>query len=159
MQEPVVVPLTTRAECEAQFKACLAASTQTLDIFDPDFAVFPLGASEVDTLLRDFLARGGMIRLAAHTTSHIERHYPRFLRLLRDYQHRIECRVTPKSLANLTDSFCIGDGIHIVRRFHSDHMRGEAVFGNPEATELARERFTAIWEESRAALHPTTTGL
>jgi hypothetical protein len=49
--------------------------------------------------------------------------------------------------------------VHIVRRYHSDHMRGEAAFDTPAAAELARERFAAIWDESRPALHPTTTGL
>jgi hypothetical protein len=38
-------------------------------------------------------------------------------------------------------------------------MRGEAAFDAPDATELARERFAAIWAESRPALHPSTTGL
>jgi hypothetical protein len=149
----------TRAECEAQFRACLAASRVRLEMFDPDFAVFPLGASEVDALLRAFLAGGGALRLAMHTSAHIERHYPRFLRLLRDYGHQIECRVTGRGLQQLTDSFCIGDGVHIVRRFHSDHMRGEAAFDAPAATELARERFEAIWDESRARLQASTTGL
>jgi len=149
----------TRATCEAQFVACLQAVQATLDLFDPDFAVFPLGATGVDVLLRAFLARGGRLRLALHETRHIERHYPRFLRLLRDYAHLCECRVTPRSLHQLTDSFCIADSRHIVRRFHSDHLRGEAAFDNPPACELSAHRFEAIWTESRTALQPTTTGL
>jgi hypothetical protein len=149
----------TRAECEAQFRACVAASRVRLELFDPDFAVFPLGASDVDALLRTFLAGGGTIRLAMHGSEHIERHYPRFLRLLRDYGHQVEGRVTGRGLRQLTDSFCIGDGVNIVRRYHSDHMRGEAAFDNSGVTELARERFAAIWEESRARLQASTTGL
>jgi hypothetical protein len=159
MNEPQIVPFTTRAECEAQFRECLARARSSLQLFDPDFAIFPLGESGIDALLRGFLAGGGSIQLAMHTAQHIERHYPRFLRLLRDYAHRVECRVTSPSLKQLTDSFCIGDGIHIVRRFHSDHLRGEAGFDAPEATEVPLERFEAIWAESRVALHPTTTGL
>jgi hypothetical protein len=49
--------------------------------------------------------------------------------------------------------------VHIVRRFHSDHMRGEAAFDAPAATELARERFGAIWEESHTRLQASSTGL
>jgi hypothetical protein len=94
-----------------------------------------------------------------HGSAWIERHYPRFLRLLRDYGHQAECRVTGRGLRHLTDSFCIADGVHIVRRFHSDHMRGEAAFNAPEATEVARERFEAIWDESRPGLQASTTGL
>lgn len=159
MPEPLLVPFSTRAECEAQLRECLARARVRLQLFDPDFAIFPLGESSIDAALRAFLGGGGTVQLAMHTPRTIERHYPRFLRLLRDYAHRIECRVTSPSLKQLTDSFCIADGIHIVRRFHSDHFRGEAAFDAPAAVEVAAERFGAIWAESAVALHPTTTGL
>jgi hypothetical protein len=157
--EPLQAGFDTHAECEAQFRACVAASQLSLDLFDPDFAVFPLGASDVDAALRAFLARGGVIRLAMHDSTFIERHYPRFMRLLRDHGHQLACRVTRRDLRHLRDSFCVGDGIHMVRRFHSDHMRGEAVFGAADATELARARFEAIWDGSRPGLHATVIGL
>lgn len=150
---------TTRAEFERHFLACVAQSNATLSLFDPDCSVFPLGSSETDAALRHFLGRGGHLQLAMHQTEFIQRQYPRFLRLLKDYSHRIECRVTNRPLRTLTDSFCIGDGKHIVRRFHSDHMRGEAVFSAPLATEISRERFIGIWAESLPGLHATTTGL
>ena len=150
---------TTCAEFETHFLACVAQSNATLSLFDPNFSVFPLGGSEADSALRAFLGRGGHLQLAMHQTELIARQYPRFLRLLKDYSHRIECRVTNRQLRTLTDSFCIGDGIHLVRRFHSDHMRGEAVFGAPCATEISRERFIGIWAESLPGLHATTTGL
>ena len=159
MQEPSTTRFDTRLEFEAQFRACLAAARTRLDLFDPDFAVFPLGTSEVDAALREFLRRGGVLRLAMHTPAHIERHYPRFLRLLRDYNHGVECRATPKSLRQLTDSFCIVDDAHVLRRFHSDHMRGEAAFASPGAVDLPRHRFDAIWEESILTLPSTKTGL
>jgi hypothetical protein len=159
MSEAQTVPFSTRRECEAHFGACIAASSVRLQLFDPDFAVFPLGASSTDAALRAFLAGGGTLQLAMHGSAYIERHYPRFLGLLRDYGHRLECRITPRSLRTLTDSFCIGDDTHIVRRFHSDHLRGEAAFYMPAATEIARERFAAIWAESAPTLPATTTGL
>lgn len=159
MSDPLPLRFDTRLECATQFRTCLAATHEELVMFDPDFSVFALGSSEVDAALRGLLGRGGRIRLALHTSAHIERHCPRFLRLLRDFSHLAECRVTGPGLRQLTDSFCIGDGVHIVRRYHSDHMRGEAVFATPAATEVARERFAAIWEASRPTLHPTTTGL
>lgn len=159
MHEPTTLRFDTRRECEAQFRACMAASCATLELFDPDFAVFPLGAPDVDAALRALLARGGTLRLAMHTTYHLERHYPRFIRLLRDYSHQCECRMTGRELRALTDSFCLGDSRHVVRRFHSDHMRGEATFHWPEACEAPKQRFTAIWEASQTVLQPTTTGL
>lgn len=150
---------TTRAEFHAHFLKCIAESTATLRLFDPDFAVFPLGSLETDAALRHFLGRGGHLQLAMHQQQLVERDYPRFMRLLQDYSHRIECRVTNRQLKTLTDSFCIGDGVHIVRRFHSDHMRGEAVFDSPPATEISNERFIGIWAESLPGLHATVTGL
>jgi hypothetical protein len=159
MAEPQLQQFSTRAECEAQFRACVARAGATLQMFDPDFASFPLGASDVDAALRRFLAGGGTLQVAMHTSNHIERHCPRFLRLLRDYGHRAECRITSPALHQLTDSSCIADGVHIVRRYHSDHLRGEAAFDAPAATEVPRERFAAIWAESRPGLFPTTTGL
>lgn len=159
MEQARTIPFDTRLGCEAQFLACLEAAQATLDLFDPDFTVFPLGAPQVDALLRVFLARGGRLRLALHDTRHVERNASRFQRLLRDYAHLCECRATPRNLHQLTDSFAIADGRHIVRRFHSDHLRGEAAFDHPAACELSTHRFEAIWIESRPTLHPTTTGL
>jgi hypothetical protein len=153
------VKFNSRAEFEEQLRACLGLARRTLQLFDPDFAVYPLGAADVDGLLRRFLHAGGTLQLALHQSGHVERSYPRFLRLLKDYNHRVECRATPRTLRQLTDSFCIADGAHIVRRYHSDHMRGEAAFDTPAATDLSQERFAAIWAESAPTLHPTTTGL
>jgi hypothetical protein len=159
MDDATATRFSTHAEFEAHFQDCVARANASLLMFDPDFAVFPLGSSATDAALRAFLGRGGHIQIAMHDTAHIVRDYPRFMRLLQDYSHRIECRVTNRPLRTLTDSFCIADGIHIVRRFHSDHMRGEAAFNAPLATEISNERFIGIWAESLPGLHATTTGL
>ena len=159
MNAPRTIAFDTRLDCEAQFLACVDASTRTLAAFDPDFAIFALGSTNIDVALRAFFARGGRLQLALHDSAHIERHYPRFLRLLRDYGHLCECRQTPRGLRQLTDSFCIGDDRHIVRRFHSDHLRGVAAFDAPAACELSQQRFEAIWQESQAALQVSKTGL
>lgn len=159
MDEPLATRFDTQREFDALLLECIARSHGVLQLFDPDFAVFALGASEVDAALRRFLAGGGTMQLAMHRSDVIARDYPRFVRLLRDYSHRIACRATPANLRQLTDSFCIGDAAHIVRRFHSDHLRGEAVFDAPAATEISLERFGAIWLEAHPCLHPTITGL
>jgi hypothetical protein len=154
-----VIPFNSRAEFTQQVRACMARARRTLDLFDPNCALFALGAPDVDQVLRAFLRSGGRLRLAMHATAHIERDCPRFIRLLRDVGHQVECRVTSRALRQLTDSFCIADDLDIVRRFHSDHSRGEASFGVAGAADLSRERFNGLWEESSMALHPTTTGL
>ena len=159
MNEPLRVRFDTRRDCEAQWRAVMARAVRQLDMFDPDFAVFPLGSTETDAQLRAFLHGGGSLRLALHDPAPIERNAPRFLRLLRDYSHLVECRQTPSPLRQLTDSFCIADGLHVVRRFHSDWMRGEAAFDAPDAVDVPAHRFAAIWEESRPTLAASVTGL
>lgn len=159
MDEASVVPFNSRTEFALQVRACMGRAQRTLDLFDPDFALFGLGSPEVDQILRAFLKGGGQLRLAMHRTTVIERDCPRFLRLLRDLGHHVECRATSRSLRQLTDSFCIADGMDVVRRFHSDHARGEASYGVPGAADIPKERFAGIWDESMSVLHPTTTGL
>jgi hypothetical protein len=159
MEDAVTVGFNGHQEFETHLRDVVARSQRTLQLFDPDFAVFKLGQPDIDAALRQFLVGGGTLQLAMHDPAHIERHYPRFLRLLKDFNHKIECRVTGRQLHHLTDSFAVGDRIHIVRRFHSDHMRGEAAFFAPLATEISLERFAGIWDESKPGLHPTTTGL
>lgn len=159
MSEPAMSVFDTRRELEAQWRALVSRAQNRLDLFDPDFASFPLGAADVEALLRAFLRAGGVLRLALHDTTHVERHCPRFLRVLRDYSHRVECRQTARSLRHLTDSFALADDRHVVRRFHSDHMRGEAAFDVPDMVELPAHRFTALWEESRLTLPSAVTGL
>jgi len=159
MSEPLTIRFDTRRDCETQWRAVLERASQRLDMFDPDFALFPLGSVEADARLRSFLRGGGQLRLAMHDSAHIERHSPRFLRLLRDYSHLVECRQTPRSLRQLTESFCIADGLHVLRRFHSDHARGETAFDAPDAVDLPAHRFAAIWAESRLALAPSVIGL
>jgi hypothetical protein len=149
----------TRAAFQQQLGEVLSRARASLIMFDPDFALFRLGAPDVDAALRRFLHAGGRLRLALHDPAHLEREAPRFLRLLRDHAHGIECRRTPRALRELTDSFCIADGQHIVRRFHSDHLRGETSYYAPQQTEMSRQRFDAIWAESQLGLQASVTGL
>ena len=158
MTAPELLPFDTRAAFQAHLGDVLARARATLVMFDPDFTLFRLGAPEVDVILRRFLHAGGRLRLVLHNPAHLERE-ARFLRLLKDYAHAIECRRTPRSLRALTDSFCIADDLHIVRRFHSAHLRGEVAFDAPQHTELSRLRFDAIWAESQPGLQASVTGL
>ena len=157
--EKQVFPFTTRTEFQQHLAACLGRARHTLQLFDPDFAIWELGSSGSDALLRRFLMDGGRLQLAAHDGGQMERHAPRFLRLLKDYGHLIEVRRTSQQLRQLTDSFCIADERDIVRRFHADHFRGEAVFDSPADTQTSAERFLTIWIESGPGLYANSTGL
>jgi hypothetical protein len=159
MMENAPLPFDTRAAFQQHLGEVLVRASASLIMFDPDFTMFRLGAPDVDATLRRFLHAGGRLRLALHDPAYLEREAPRFLRLLRDYAHGIECRRTPRALRELTDSFCIADDVHIVRRFHSDHLRGETAFDAPQQTELSRLRFDAVWAESQPGLQASVTGL
>ena len=56
---------TTRSEFEGHFLACIAQSNATLSLFDPDFAVFPLGSSEAEMELAQSLASSPRARPSA----------------------------------------------------------------------------------------------
>jgi hypothetical protein len=159
MTEPAITRFDTRSALQAQWRALLDRAIHRLDLFDPDFAHFPLGAPDVEATLRAFLRGGGLLRLALHDPIYIERACPRFLGIVRYYSEQVECRRSPRSLRHLPDSFALADGLHVVRRFHCDHMRGEAAFDAPAEVELPAYRFDALWEESTATLSPTVTGL
>ena len=152
-------PFASRAEFQQQIQHILARASHELQLFDADFALWQLGSSASDALLRRFLSGGGRLQLVAHNNSHLERDCPRLLRLLKEYGHAIECRLTSRALRQLSDSFCLADGRHIVRRFHQDHLRGEAVYDDPKATEVSAERFAGIWLEAGPGLRASTTGL
>lgn len=151
----------TRAEFQAQLRLCIPKAQLRLRLFDPDFAHWPLNAPDVAQALRQFLLanRSARLELATHTARHLQTGCPRFMQLLADFSHAVECRVTPARLAQLTDSFCIADGAQVVRRFHCDHFRGAAAFDAPAEAAIPIERFAAIWDDSRPGLFATTLGL
>jgi hypothetical protein len=149
----------SRLEFEEQISRCLARASERLDLFDTDFSLWQLGTAAMDGELRRFLTGKGRIRMLAHDASYLKQHCPRFLRLLRDFSHAIECRIIHPSERHLTDSFCIGDEQHLVRRFHRDHPRGEAVFDDRANASICSERFNDTWRLSTAAIDVGVTGL
>jgi hypothetical protein len=149
----------TRLEFEEQIRQCLARASERLDLFDTDFSLWQLGTSALDAELRRFLTGKGQIRMLAHDDSYLKQHSPRFLRLLRDFSHAIACRITDASERHLTDSFCIADERHLVRRFHCDHPRGEALFDAQADASACCERFNEIWKLSTASINIGVTGL
>lgn len=160
-QEPTAIKFSTRTEFWQLIRQCLARSGNRIQLFDPDFSSWPLGASDVTECLRHFLKlrKDNKLEVAMHKTGYLEQNCPRFLNLLEDFSHAVECRVTQRNLWQLTDSFCIADQLHIVRRYHCDHFRGEATFDSFDSTQICGERFAAIWAESIPGLHSKKLGL
>ncbi|CDG82020.1 hypothetical protein GJA_1367 [Janthinobacterium agaricidamnosum NBRC 102515 = DSM 9628] len=149
----------SRKDFETQLQLCFSSAQSRLQLFDADFSLWQLGSSQTDVQLRRLLSGNGRIQLITHDQHYLERQQPRFLRLLKDFSHAVECRVTSRQLRQLSDSFCIADGHHMVRRFHKDQLRGVASTGNPEDFFIQAQRFDALWDESIPGLHVTLTGL
>ena len=157
MLEPQISKFSSHTEFGDLIRQCLERACHLVQLFDPDYSTWLLGGVEVVDTLRHFLRSGAFTRieLAMHGPTHLERNCPRFIALLAEYGHSIECRVTPRNLQLLTDSFAVSDGINTVRRFHADHFRGEAAFNSAAGAAICIERFNAIWSESRPILQNT----
>lgn len=156
--EQQTAAFSSRHAFTALLRQCLARAEQRLQCFDPDFSSWELDSAENQAILRRFLLGKGRIELVAHDSAHLAR-AARFMRLLRDFGAAIECRVSGAQLRHLSDSFCLADAAHMVRRFHCDHPRGAAVFDDPAGVEPYAGRFAAIWLEAQPGLHAGTIGL
>lgn len=150
--EALHTPFDTRSGFQQHLASCISAAQHTLCLFDPDFASWELGSSHMDAALRRFLHDGGQLQLVAHQGQPLERTAPRFLRLIQAYQHRVALRRTHPALRQLSDSFCLADQSHLVRRFHSDHFRGEYSVNDGAEVKIYHDRFITIWLDSAAGL-------
>lgn len=159
--EVVTVKFSLPSEFRQALQQCFALASTRIQLFDPDFSQWGIDSAEVMQLLRQFLLvrRSNQIQIAYHHAHYLEREALRFMPLLADFSHAIECRVTPRNLRLLTDSFCMVDEQHIVRRFHCDHFRGEAVFNSGQDCQISAKRFADIWQESDPGLQPGRAGL
>ncbi len=153
------VEFSSRKDFETRLQLCFSSAQFRLQLFDANFALWQLGSSQTDLQLRRLLSTNGRIQLITHDPHYLQREQPRFLRLLTDFSHAVECRVTGRHVRQLSDSFCIADEQHMVRRFHQDHIRGVASTGNPEDFFIQTQRFEALWQESIPGLHVSVTGL
>ncbi len=140
---------------------CIGLAQHQIQLFDPDFTRWGLEHADIFQALRHFLLldKKNRLHLAMHRTHYLSNECPRFMPFFTDFSHAIECRITPRNLRQLTDSFCIADETHIVRRYHCDHFRGEAVFHSSEATQISSKRFAEIWLASDIGIHASRLGL
>lgn len=139
----------------------MGRAQQTLFMFDPDFSYWNLQEKQTIAILRHFLLRerSARIKIVTHHPNFLEQKCPHFLLLLREFRESVECRETRKNFKHLSDSFCIADDCHVVRRFHCDHMRGAAEFNSRQNCAAPLERFLSIWDESDPCLRTSILGL
>lgn len=155
------IKFTLPSEFVSLVHQCTALAQHRIQLFDPDFTRWGWEHGTIFQILRQFLLLDSKNRLeiAMHNPHYLNNECPRFMPFFTDFSHAIECRSTPRNLRLLTDSFCIVDQTHIVRRFHCDHFRGEAVFHSSEATQISAKRFADIWLASDIGIHASRLGL
>lgn len=144
-------PIEARFDTLAAYRAAMAdllvvAKTQ-LAIFDTDLSSTQFDTRGAIALLVDFL-RGKSkpsARVVLHDFSWLQSGAPRLLDLFRNYGHLIEIRRCPENLGNLTETFAIADGLHLVARFHIDHDRGKYLRHDPDEVEPWCKRFDELW--------------
>lgn len=158
MKEPVDRRFEGRHEFHRATIEALDCTRHELLLLDHDFREWPLGTAEGEHALRAVLARGARVRVMVVKPDWLARHGDRFMRVRREFSARIEIREIPETL-RLEESILLGDHQHLVRRIHSESLRGRLVLASPSQLESQLPRYDAIWEESTDCLPATTIGL
>lgn len=112
-------------------------------------------------LLRQFLRASRVNRLfiVLHEAADVERHYPRFIELLRHFNHAISVRETLQPAKHVYDPFVVFDASHYVHRFHYDHLRAARGTNDIVGAQQLIDRFAEIWEASTPAVSSDVSGL
>lgn len=153
--------LTSEADYRQAVDVILAKSIRELSIFDHDLAALRLEEPARAAMLAGFLQRSphAVLRIVVHDAQPLNTRMPRFMRLATLHASRIQVRMSPENMRQLTDSHLLADTTHGVRRFHRDHARCALLLDNPAEIQPWQHRFEALWELSQPCLSINTTGL
>lgn len=112
-------------------------------------------------LLRDFLRASRMNRLfiVLHEVERVERHCPRFLELLQQFNHAVSIRRTLRAAKHVYDPFVVFDASHYLHRFHYGHLRAAQGTNDVVGAQQLIDRFAEIWEASAPAVSADVSGL
>lgn len=150
----------TYNDLRAGFLDVLRLARLRLDIFDVSGSDLGLNKSEVVDAIKDLLRNpNAQVRLVVHDTSFVERDCPRLFGLLQFYGHQLSIQRTQAEIQSLRESLVIVDGVHLLRRYHSDHARGCVVMDDSTEVSPWSTRFEAIWEASEPGVTFTQLGL
>jgi hypothetical protein len=147
-----------RGEFHAAALRLFGETRHTLVLLDRKLEDWPIESAAGEQALRSALVRGARLRILLGQTEWVERHAHRLLRLRRDFSERLDIRMLPPGL-RLEESLLVVDRQHVLRRAHSETLRGSAVLATPSQAEAPGERFESAWQESIPCLPATTLGL
>jgi hypothetical protein len=145
---------------EAMFDELIPQTQRVIRIFDRSLSASYNSIARCE-LVRQFLRADPLNRIyvVVHDTASLERVCPRFMSVVQRYAHLAKVRQTPRAARHLYDPFVIFDGSHYLHRFHYDHMRYARGMNDVEGTQQLVERFTELWEVSKAAASGGPVGL
>lgn len=155
----------TLFDSEAGYRAAvaltIAGAQREIRIFDRDLQNLGLEERAKVELLNSFLAgrRERHLRIVVHDLAPLQSRLPRLLRLMRDYAHQVEVRVTPDHLRNLADCWVLADQESGTIRFHADHARGKCVIATPSEVKPWWQRSDDLLAEGETCIPWAIAGL
>ena len=163
MNEPA--PATRFFEHRSDFRCAvldaIGLAESELLMFDPTYLDWQANSPELAAALTAFLGRTtrAEIRMVITEIDRIHRDYPRLAEVLRVHAHRIQCRVTPETLADLNETMLVIDRASALRRPVASVARGVLRVLDAEYASTQVDRFNELWEACRDRYSPTTLGL
>jgi hypothetical protein len=142
-------PFRVRSEFHAAVRVAVALARRELLFFDRDLSDWPLNEAGVCEAL-GFLAAGGgpgTIRLLVRNSAWLDAQPARLAALRRRHGSVIEARCAPQ-YDGVSEGVLIVDGIHWVKRFHSDHFRGRFSAQAGTEIEASAPRYRTLWNQA-----------
>ncbi len=151
----------SRREYSEALARLIALAQRELRIFDLEASSLDLDAPQTADRLREFLlrGRGNRLYIVVHDTTHIRKHCPRLLGLLRQFSDRMFIHQTQGEATSVQDCLVLADKLHFARRPVYAQPRGTFVANDDEESQGVMLRFSEIWDSSFPAVSATTTGL
>lgn len=147
-------------EYETGAREAISRSNSSVLLFDPDLANTGLERAAGVEQLTALLLRSAQpqaIRILLRDGTHLGRNCPRLLKLLTDFGHRIAVKVVSEGPALPETAFLVGDGTHLLIRFHHARPRGKLSSADASACAQCTAQFETLW--ATAGPGPSTVPL
>jgi hypothetical protein len=154
-------PIDGLSEYISALDTICASAKNSLNIFEKNYEGLGFnGEARCESLRRFLLANPyNRLNLMVYDPKPLLSSCPRLLLLLRQFGHNMSINQPPKMLQKSTEPFTVADGVHYVRRFHFDAMRGLQAVNDPVEAGLLNSKFKDMWSSARPCASGTTLGL
>lgn len=145
---------------DAMLDELIGQTQRVIRIFDKSLAS-SFNSESRCALLRRFLRANPSNRLFAivHEVEGLDRVCPRFVTLLRHFNHVAKVRQTPSWARHVYDPFAVFDANHYLHRFHHAHLRYGRGLNELEGAQQLLDRYGEMWEASSPVAPASVLGL